>query len=251
MPIILMLQGLILRGVAFEFRFKAHESKRYIWDYCFHFGSLIAAFCQGLILGSFIQGVSVANRQFTGGPFDWATGFSMMTGLAVVSGYALLGSTWLVMKTENSLQVWARGVATYVLGFVGIFMLLVSICMPFIDPDVRQFWFSFPTFWYLLPIPLLTAGLFFLLWYDLNYTTAEYRPFFYSMAIFLMGYIGISIDIYPWIVPFKYTIHDAAASGAGLSLMLVGVLPMLPIILGYTGYCYYIFRGKTSHEHHY
>lgn len=174
-----------------------------------------------------------------------------MTGIAVVFGYALLGSTWLIMKTEDVTQKWARQVASYVLGIVGIFMALVSICVPFMDPILKDFWFSIPNIFYLLPIPLITAGLFALIWYDLHRGTAEYRPFLTSMAIFFMGYLGLALSIFPWIVPFQFTIWDAAAFGPSLSLMLVGVVPLLPLILGYTAYCYYVFRGKSSHEHLY
>jgi cytochrome d ubiquinol oxidase subunit II len=188
---------------------------------------------------------------FSGGPFDWATGFSMMTGISVVCGYALLGSTWLVMKTEDVTQEWARRVASYVLGFVGVFMALVSICMPFMNDQIKNFWFSTPNIYYLMPIPLITLGLFVLVWRDLHSKKAEYRPFLASIGIFLMGYVGLGLSLFPWLIPFKYTIWDAAASGPGLSLMLVGVVPLLPLILGYTGYCYYIFRGKSSHEHMY
>lgn len=250
-PIITMLFGLILRGVSFEFRFKAKGRSRYLWDYSFHFGSLIAAFCQGMILGAFVYGVEVTNRNFSGGALSWITGFSVMTGIAVVAGYAFLGSTWLIMKSSGAMQKWSRDVASYLLGFVALFMALVSLCMPFIDPGIKSIWFSTPNFYYLLPIPTLTAILFGVVWYDLHFTKAEYRPFFLSMLIFLMGYLGLAISIYPWIVPFQFTVWQAAASGPGLSLMLVGVVPLLPLILGYTGYCYYIFRGKSSHEHIY
>lgn len=251
MPIIMMLMGLILRGVAFEFRFKAEGSSRRLWDYSFHFGSLIAAFFQGVILGYFVQGVAVQGRNFVGGPLDWASGFSMMTGMAVVFGYALLGSTWLIMKTEDITQDWARKVAAYVLAFVGIFMALVSMSMPFMNPSIKQFWFSLPNFYYLLPIPLLTIRLFFLVWSDLHHAEREIRPFLSSIAIFFLGYLGLGLSIYPWIVPFKFTLWDAAASTPGLSLMLVGVVPLLPLILGYTAYCYYVFRGKSTHESFY
>lgn len=251
MPIIMMLLGLILRGVAFEFRFKAGAGARHIWDKVFHFGSLSAAFCQGMILGAFVQGVSVDGRNFSGGPFDWASGFSVMTGIAVVCGYALLGSTWLVMKTQDITQEWARRAASYVLGFVGVFMAIVSACMPFINNEIRAFWFSTPNVFMLAPIPLITAGLLMLVWRDLHSQRAEYRPFLASVAIFFMGYLGLGLSLFPWLVPFKYTIWQAAASGPGLSLMLVGVVPLLPLILGYTAYCYYIFRGKASHEHMY
>ncbi len=250
-PIIVMLLGLIMRGVAFEFRFKAAGKSRRLWDYAFHFGSLAAAFSQGLVLGAFVQGVEVDGRNFSGGPFDWATGFSVMTGIAVVFGYALLGATWLVMKVEDVTQSWARRVASYVLGFVGIFMALVSLSMPFLNDAIRLFWFSTPNIFFLLPIPVITGGLFVLAWRDLARKKAEYRPFFASVGIFMMGYAGLAISIFPWIIPFKYSIWQAAASGPGLSLMLVGVVPLLPLILGYTGYSYYIFRGKASHEHAY
>jgi cytochrome d ubiquinol oxidase subunit II len=251
MPIIIMMLGLIMRGVAFEFRFKASEKSRRIWNYAFHFGSLGAAFSQGLILGSFVQGIKITGRSFSGGPFDWATGFSVMTGIAVVCGYALLGSTWLVMKTEDITQEWSRKVASYVLVFVGIFMALVSITMPFLNKQINEFWFSQPNIYYLSLIPLFTAALFLLIWRDLHRREAEYRPFLASIGVFLMGYLGLGISLFPWIIPFRYNIWDAAASGPSLSLMLVGIAPLLPVILGYTGYCYYIFRGKSSHEHQY
>jgi len=250
-PIITMLLGLILRGVAFEFRFKSEGASRYLWDYCFHFGSLIAAFCQGMTLGAFVHGVEVTGRHYSGGALDWISGFSVMTGIAVVCGYALLGSTWLVMKSTGGLQNWARSVASYVLAFVVIFMALVSLCVPFMNKDIMHFWFSMPNFLYLCIIPILTFTCLALLWHDLHGTKSEYRPFFLSMAIFLLGYIGIAVSIFPWMIPFKYTLWDAAASGPGLSLLLVGTVPLLPLVLGYTGYCYYIFRGKTSHEHMY
>ncbi len=251
MPIIMMLLCLIMRGVAFEFRFKSEGKARALWDYAFHFGSLGAAFMQGVILGAFVQGVNVTGRNFSGGPFDWASGFSMMTGIAVVFGYALLGSTWLIMKTEDITQVWARKVAAYVLAFVGIAMILVSICMPLIHEHIRHFWFSLPNFYYLLPIPLCTLGLFILLWHDLYRAHQEYRPFFLTLAIFSMGYLGFGLSIYPWMIPFHYTLTEAAAAGPSLSLLLVGVVPLLPLILGYTAYSYYTFRGKSDHEHTY
>lgn len=250
-PIIIMLLSLIMRGVAFEFRFKSEKNTRYLWDHAFHFGSLGAAFCQGMVLGAFIQGVKITGRNFSGGPFDWATGFSVMTGMAVVFGYALLGSTWLIMKTEDLTQTWARKVAKYVLIFVGIFMAIVSMVMPLMSEHIVKLWFSLPNLYYLLPIPILTGAMFLLLWLDLNGKQHEYRPFFLSMGIFMMGYMGLGISIFPWIIPFNYTIWDAAASGPGLSLMLVGVVPLLPLILAYTGYSYYVFRGKANHEHTY
>jgi cytochrome d ubiquinol oxidase subunit II len=246
-PVILMLLGLVFRGVAFEFRFKATGKSRRVWDYAFHFGSLGAAFMQGMILGGFVQGIEVDGRNFSGGPFDWLSAFSVMTGMALVFGYALLGSTWLIMKTDDTTQAWARQCATYVLAIVAIFMGLVSLSMPFLNEDVKNLWFSLPNFFMLLPMPLLSAGIVVLLWRDLH-AQREYRPFFLSLGIFLMNYIGLGISLWPWLVPYKINIWQAAAAPESQSLLLIGTAIMLPLVLTYTAFCYYIFRGKTSHE---
>lgn len=250
-PIIMMLLGLILRGVAFEFRFKAGDKSRKLWDYAFHFGSLGASFCQGMILGAFVTGVEVEGRNFAGGPFDFATGFSVMTGIAAIFGYALLGSTWLIIKTDNEMQKWSLSIAKYSSKMVAIFMIIVSISVTFVDKGIKDFWFSMPNCLYLLPIPLITIFLFAYLHKTLNNNSKEYKPFFITIGIFLMGYIGLAISIFPWIIPFNYNIWEAAASGPGLSLMLIAILILLPIIIGYTGYTYYVFRGKSSNDHMY
>ena len=250
-PITIMLLGLIMRGVAFEFRFKEEGKTRCLWDYVFHFGSLAAAFCQGMILGAFVHGVTIDGRNFAGGSLDWISGFSVMTGIALIFGYALLGSTWLVFKTQDLTQEWARKVASYVLSIVGVFMILVTVSMPFMNEPIRNFWFSIPVFFYLLPIPLLAACLFLIIWHDLYKAKREYRPFLLSIIIFLLAYLGLGISIYPWIIPFHYSLQEAAAANQSLTLLLIGVIPLLPLILSYTGYCYYIFRGKTGHEHIY
>jgi cytochrome d ubiquinol oxidase subunit II len=246
MPVIFMLLGLIFRGVAFEFRFKATKS-RPLWDYAFHFGSLVAAFMQGMILGAFVQGVEVEGRSFAGGSFDWLNAYSVMTGVALVFGYALLGATWLVMKTAGVTQEWARKSASYVLAYVGFFLVVVSISMPMMNSDVKTLWFSLPNFFYLLPVPLVTAGLFIVIWRDLHFNR-EYRPFFLSLGVFLLGYLGLGISLWPWLVPFTVTFRQAAAAGPSQSLLLVGTVIMLPVVLTYTAYCYYLFRGKASHE---
>jgi cytochrome d ubiquinol oxidase subunit II len=247
MPVILMLLGLIFRGVAFEFRFKATGRSRRIWDYAFHFGSLGASFMQGMILGAFVRGVEVQGRSFAGGAFDWLNAYSVMTGVAVVFGYALLGSTWLVMKTDGITQDWARKCASYVLGYVGLFLGIVSISMPMMNADVRALWFSLPNLFYLLPVPLLTAFLFVMIWRDLH-RDKEYSPFLMSVGVFLMGYIGLGISLWPWLVPFEITFRQAAAAPTSQSLLIVGTAVMLPLVLTYTAFCYYLFRGKASHE---
>ena len=247
-PVIIMLLGLIFRGVAFEFRFKATGKSRRIWDHAFHFGSLVAAFMQGMIIGAAVQGINVEGRSFAGGAFDWLNAYSVMTGVAVVFGYALLGATWLVMKTEDQTQAWARKCVTYVIGFVALFLAVVSISMPIMNSDIRTLWFSLPNVFFLLPIPLASLVLLITIWRDVHTRGREYRPFFLSFGVFLTGYLGIAISLWPYIVPFEITFRQAAAAPESQSLLLVGTIILLPVVLIYTGYCYYIFRGKASHE---
>lgn len=246
-PVIIMLLGLIFRGVAFEFRFKATGKSRRIWDDAFHFGSLVAAFMQGVIIGAIVQGIEVEGRSYSGGAFGWLDAYSVMTGVAVVFGYALLGGTWLVMKTDSETQVWARKSASYVIGYVAIFLAIVSISMPIMNPEIRMRWFSVPNFFFLLPIPTASLIMLIMIWRDLR-TGREYRPFLLSFGVFLTGYIGIAISMWPYIVPFEITFRQAAAAPESQSLLLVGTAVMLPLILLYVGYCYYLFRGKASHE---
>ena len=186
-------------------------------------------------------------RSFAGGSFDWLNAYSVMTGVAVVFGYALLGSTWLVMKTDGITQEWARKCASYVLGYVGLFLGIVSVSMPMMNADVRALWFSLPNLFYLLPVPLLTASLFVMIWRDLH-RGREVRPFLMSIGVFLMGYIGLGISLWPWLIPFEITFRQAAAAPTSQSLLLVGTVIMLPLVLSYTAFCYYLFRGKASHE---
>lgn len=247
-PIILMLMGLIFRGVAFEFRFKASDLERKLWDVAFHGGSLLATFMQGVILGNFIQGIKVVDNAYAGGALSWANGFSIMIGIFLIFGYALLAASWLIMKTQDETQKWARKVARYVIAYVALGMVIVTITMPFIDKIVTKFWFTMPNTLYLLPLPIITAIVFAWLWYDLYHEKAETRPFVFSLLLFGLSYLGFSISLYPWIVPYQLTLSQAAAVPTSLSIMLIGVVIMLPIILAYTIFNYYIFRGKTDHE---
>jgi cytochrome d ubiquinol oxidase subunit II len=246
-PVLLMLQGLIFRGVAFEFRFKATGKSRRVWDYAFHFGSLLATFMQGMILGAIVLGVKVEGRSFAGSAFDWLSAYSVMTGMALIFGYALLGATWLVLKTDQATQEWARKCASYALGYVGLFLAIVSISMPVMNEDIRILWFSLPNLFLLLPIPTASLVLFIMIWRDLH-TGKEYRPFFLSIGVFLTAYLGLGISLWPWLVPFAFTFRQAAAAPPSQSLLLVGTVILLPVVLIYTGYSYYIFRGKASHE---
>jgi len=246
-PVILMLLGLIFRGVAFEFRFKAAGKSRRIWDYSFHCGSLLAALMQGMIIGAAVQGIEVEGRSFSGGAFDWLNAYSVMTGVALIFGYALLGATWLVIKTDAATQDWARRCASYVLGYVGVFLAIVSISMPVMNAEIRTLWFSLPNLFYLLPIPTASLVLFIMIWRDLH-SGKEYRPFLMSIGVFLTAYLGLGISLWPWLVPFEVTFRQAAAAPPSQSLLLIGTVVLLPVVLTYTGYCYYLFRGKASHE---
>lgn len=241
-PIILMLLGLIFRGVAFEFRFKAKTKfEQNMWDYSFHLGSLCAAFFQGAMLGSFIEGFETYQKN------HWFSSFSFLVGAGVIFGYALLGSTWLIMKVEGRTQRWARSVALYVMIFVLFGILLVSFWTPFLQDRIFVRWFSAPNIFYLSPIFLMAVlTLFYLARAVID--KKEKQPFFLVIFLFSLSYVGIVVSIYPYILPYKISFVQAAATGASLSFLLIGVSLTLPMILAYTAYSYHVFRGKASHE---
>lgn len=243
-PATLMVVALIFRGVAFEFRFKARTSGRYFWGWAFFFGSAGAAFCQGLILGGVVQGIPVNDGQFAGGPFNWLTPFSFFAGLGVMAGYALLGACWLIFKTEGALQAWARALAPWLVGAVLVAMGGVSLWMPLASEEIAARWFSLPEFYRLMPIPLAVLGLAGALLWALR-QGRELLPYFLTMGLFLLGYLGIGISLWPHIVPPSVTIWNAATDPESQVFLLVGVLVLLPFILAYTGYAYWVFRGKV------
>lgn len=245
LPVTAMLLGLIFRGVSFEFRHKARGASRRIWDAAFCLGSILAAFCQGTILGGLVQGVQVDGRSYGGGAFDWLGPFSFMTGVALICGYALLGATWLIMKTEDVTQEWARRCTRYLLAAVAVFMALVSLTTPLMHGHIKTFWFAWPNFLLLSPLPVLSILFLILLWRDLS-AGREYRPFLLSLGLFMMNYIGLGLSLWPWLVPFEITFRQAAAAPESQSLLLVGTVVLLPIVLAYMGYSYYVFRGKST-----
>jgi len=243
LPLIIMLLGLVFRGVAFEFRWAA-KPKHELWDTAFAGGSIVAAFMQGVVLGGFLQGIDVQNNAFAGGPLDWFAPFPLFTGLAMLAGYALLGSTWLIMKTEGPLAEQARGWAKWLLLVVLVIMVIISLWTPLAFERIAERWFSWPNILYLSPVPLLTAFVAFLCWYGLS-TGREAMPFFSAVGLFLLGFLGLVISNVPYLVPPSITVWEAAAVPESQIFTLVGVLIMLPIILGYTAFVYWTFRGKV------
>lgn len=258
LPILIMLAALIFRGVAFEFRHKAvRPPTRAFWNGAFYGGSFVAAFAQGLILGAFIKGFEVEARGFAGGAFDWLSGFSLLTGVSVAIGYILLGACWLVLKTEGALQIKARRFALVALIAVSVCFALVSIATLFVDPRVTARWgismtaIDFGRFIGVAPAPLAGFLLTGLLFRDLKAigtprAEPDWRAYLLAVGIFLTGYIGLAISLFPWLVPFELTIWETAARDNALGLMLVGAALMLPIILLYTAYVYSLFWGKVK-----
>jgi cytochrome d ubiquinol oxidase subunit II len=242
-PVIVMLLALVFRGVAFEFRGIAGGKRK--WNVAFAGGSALAALCQGLILGGLIQGVKVANGAFAGGPFDWATPFALVCGLGVVTGYGLLGATWLVLKTDGRMAQLARKQATILLFGVMFFMAVVSLWTPLSVPSIAQRWFSIPNIFFLWPVPLITGLLALACWIGLR-QKRDALPFLSAIGLFLLGYLGLAISWFPYLVPPSITVWDAAAAPVSQMFMLVGTLILLPIILGYTAMIYWLFRGKVA-----
>jgi cytochrome d ubiquinol oxidase subunit II len=243
LPVIVMLLALVFRGVAFEFRSVALTSKRY-WNFAFAAGSTLAAMCQGAILAGLIQGIRVENGAYAGGALDWATPFAGLCALAVPTGYALLGATWLVFKTEGAVAERARGQAKFLLLAVLGFMGIVSLWTPLAFERIAARWFSTPNIFYLWPLPVLTALTAFAEWRWLA-SGRELPPFIATIALFLFGYLGLAISVFPYLVPPSLTIWQTAAAPSSQTFMLVGTVVMLPIILGYVVFVYWIFRGKV------
>jgi cytochrome d ubiquinol oxidase subunit II len=242
-PIAIMLLALVFRGVAFEFRYRDADHKSF-WDQGFSWGSVIATFAQGIVLGAFIQGFKVDGRHFAGSSFDCFTPFSLLTGLALVLGYALLGAGWLVLKTDGEIQVRARRHGRIALVGVLVAVGAVSIWTPLADPDIAHRWFSWPNLIFLAPVPVVTAVIAFFVWRSLN-RQSEAGPFIGAIGLFLMSYLGIAISLWPMIVPHHYTLREAASSQSTQAFLLVGTLFLLPIILLYTAWSYWVFRGKV------
>ena len=243
-PVAIMLLALVFRGVAFEFRYRDVEQRTF-WDHAFTYGSLVATFAQGIVLGAFIQGFAVKGRQFSGGSFDCFTPFSILTGVALIFGYGLLGAGWLILKTEGELQILARKLGRWCFAGVLLAIAIVSLWTPWMDRDIAHRWFSWPNILFLSPVPIVTALFALAEWRSLNNPISEVRPFLWSISLFVMSYIGIAVSLWPMIVPHHYTLWQAASSPDTQAFLLVGTMFLLPVILMYTGWSYWVFRGKV------
>ena len=243
-PIIPMLLGLVFRGVAFEFRWRTRRAQ-FLWDWAFAAGSLAAAFAQGLALGALVQGIPVIDNAYAGGWWDWLTPFSLLTGAAVVVGYALLGATWLILKTEGHVQRRAYQIAFVAAPTTYALIGIISLWTPFLNHVYMQRWFSWPQALLVVPVPLCVLATAIIMYRGLI-DRRETSPFLASLALFVLCYCGLGISFYPHIVPNSVTIWEAAAPDNSLAFLLAGASVLIPIILAYTAYSYWVFRGKVN-----
>ena len=242
-PILVMLLALVFRGVAFEFRFR-DAPHRTFWDHGFCYGSTIATFAQGVMLGAFIQGFQVQGRNFAGTTFDFLTPFSLLTGVALLFGYGLLGASWLILKTEGAIQRAARRHGKVCLAGVLIAVAVVSIWTPLMSEDVARRWFSWPNIAFLSPVPIATAVAAYGVWRALT-GHSEAGAFVGAIILFTLAYVGMAISLWPMIVPYHYTLWQATSSERTQAFLLIGTLFLLPVIFVYTGWSYWVFRGKV------
>ncbi|HEU4529731.1 MAG TPA: cytochrome d ubiquinol oxidase subunit II [Steroidobacteraceae bacterium] len=245
LPVTVMLLALVFRGVAFEFRWVA-KPHHHRWDVAFAAGSTVAAFAQGLVLGALLQGIDVRDGQFAGGTFDFLTPFSLLCGVALVVGYGLLGATWLMMKTDGKVEEHARRFGQPLLAALMACIVAVSIWTPLVLPRVAERWFSLPNFYLLSQVPLLTLLLAWSCRRGIR-RGKTYQPFMSAIGLFLLAYVGLVISNVPYLVPPILTVWDAAADPSSQLFLLVGTCLLLPMILGYTFFQYWVFRGKVRH----
>jgi cytochrome d ubiquinol oxidase subunit II len=242
-PLIAMLLALVLRGVAFEFRFRAGPRSRKLWDIAFIGGSTTAALCQGIMVGAFVQGVDVQQRAYAGDWFDWLSPFTILCGVALVAGYALLGASWLVIKTDGPLQARMRALQLPLGGAAVVVVALVSGGTLLQHHQVMERWFSGASLRWIWIIPLVTIAL------SAGFVRAvrtgrEVTPFILALGLFVMSFAGLAASLYPHLIPPDITFREAANADTSLAFMLVGAVVLIPVILTYTAYNYWVFRGK-------
>jgi cytochrome bd ubiquinol oxidase subunit II len=245
-PLIAMLLGLVFRGVAFEARWRDPGHRRW-WDLGFFLGSLVATFMQGIILGALLQGITVEGRAYAGGWWEWLTPFSLLTGASLVVGYALLGAAWLIWKTEGPLQARARRWARRLLPALLVAIGAVSLATPFIEPRYFYRWFEWPGMLVAVPMPLLVLLAAWMCWRSLS-RERDAAPFLWALALFLLAMAGLAVSIWPDVIPGRVSIWEAAAPYDSQLFMLVGAAVLVPIILAYTAWAYWVFRGKVGEE---
>ncbi|WP_165857519.1 cytochrome d ubiquinol oxidase subunit II [Marinobacter sp. JSM 1782161] len=248
-PILLMLTGLILRGVAFEARLKARDRSLHLWDKAFSGGSLLATFFQGIILGAYIEGIPMEGDAFAGGPWDWITLFALFCGGGLVVTYALLGSTWLIMKTEGELQAVVRNVSRPLTLVLVLFMAGVSVWTPLAHPNIAERWFTLPNLYWLAPLPAVTGLACVGLYRSVRH--AEVMPFVMTLVVIALGYLGLIVSLWPNVIPPDVSIWEASSPAASQGFALVGTLLIVPIILVYSAWSYYVFRGKVQDDEGY
>jgi len=243
-PLTAMLLGLVFRGVAFEFRWR-DPAHRAFWDFSFTAGSLVATLAQGITLGALLQGIRVEGRGYGGGWWDWLTPFSLLTGVSLVVGYALLGASWLIWKTVGPAQQDARRLARICAIGLLVAIFAVSACTPFLEGKYYARWFAFPGLLVAVPVPVLVGltGLF--LWRSID-SPRDGRPFLLTLVLFALSMLGLAISIWPDVIPGRVSIWEAAAPERSQIFMLVGAGVMVPIIIGYTAWAYWVFRGKVD-----
>jgi cytochrome d ubiquinol oxidase subunit II len=252
LPIILMLLGLIFRGVAFEFRFKSHDEHRHWWDRAFIVGSGIATFFQGVILGAYIDGIRVVDRAYAGAALGWLSPFSIFSGFGLLIAYGLLGATWLILKTEGTLQSRVITLARPLTWAMLAMIVAVSLWTPLAHPAIATRWFSLPNLLWFSPVPILVALVFWLLARTLRAGASPHvAPFLLALCLVFLGYTGFGISLWPDVIPPSISIWDAAGPRQSLGFALVGALVIMPLILGYTAWGYYVFRGKVNAAEHY
>nr|WP_232827929.1 cytochrome d ubiquinol oxidase subunit II [Marinomonas shanghaiensis] len=248
LPIMIMLFALIFRGVAFEYRFKSDTSRPY-WDFAFSAGSAIAAFCQGMLLGSIVQGVPVGVDSLSS--LHWLTPFSILTGFSVMAGYALLAACYLFMKSRGRIQAHAAKLGKRLLLITILAMVMVSLWTVASQVDIRQRWFSGLNFLWLSPLPIITLVVAVLAWRDLNSHSSgvirhEGRPFWYAATLFLLGFAGLVVGLFPYLIPRQLTFMEAASPDSSLLFLLPGICIFVPLICTYTLWGYRVFAGKVE-----
>jgi cytochrome d ubiquinol oxidase subunit II len=245
-PLIAMLLALVFRGVAFEFRWRDPEHRAF-WDLAFTGGSFVAAFAQGVTLGALLQGIAVEGRAYAGGWWDWLTPFSLLTGASVVAGYALLGACWLNWKTDGDTQLHARRLMRIFAPLTLLALAAVSLATPFLGPQYFDRWFDMPRVLFTAQVPLIIA---ILTWRFIRSLRRNYEiaPFVITLAVFALSFVGLGISMYPYLIPNSVTLQMAAAPQSSQVFMLVGASVLVPVILAYTAWSYWVFRGKVAHE---